>query len=362
MQEVRRLLLDEVPLIDLRAPIEFARGALPASVNLPIMNDVERAEVGIAYKERGQAAALQTGHRLVSGKVRQTRIQSWSEFATANPGCRLYCFRGGQRSSIACAWLLASGIDVPRIEGGYKRLRSFLIKELERLPALFGWLVLGGQTGTGKTDLLNSFAASIDLEVLANHRGSAFGGLPGEQPTPINFENSLAIQLMRQAAAGRQLLLVEDESSMIGRLRIPERLFARMNEGELIVLHAPEEERVARIYRQYVHDAWLACSSQISGEAELATAYSRFANSLETALLRIRKRLGGLQHERAERLMKQALASRSPEIHKAWIQLLLANYYDPMYHHQLERKSARVLFQGDFRAVSEYLSDRRRLT
>jgi tRNA 2-selenouridine synthase len=121
------LFLADTPLLDTRAPLEFARGAFPAARNLPLMSDEERAAVGSCYKQRGQDAAIALGQELVSGVIRDARITAWREFARAHPEGYLYCFRGGLRSQIVQQWLRDSGIDYPRVSGGYKAMRRFLI-------------------------------------------------------------------------------------------------------------------------------------------------------------------------------------------------------------------------------------------
>ena len=119
----RRILREGLPLIDLRAPTEFALGAFPGAVNLPLLTDAERAAVGTRYKQCGQQAAIALGEELVSGATRTERIDSWRTFIATHPGTLLYCWRGGLRSQIAQEWLRDSGVEVARIAGGYKTLR-----------------------------------------------------------------------------------------------------------------------------------------------------------------------------------------------------------------------------------------------
>lgn len=353
---MRRLFLDETPLLDLRAPIEFARGAFPASVNLPLMNDAERARLGTVYRQEGTEAALQLGHELVSGAVREARISSWVDFVQKHPDARLYCRRGGQRSAIAEAWLQEAGFRVPRIEGGYRHIRTWLMAELARLAGACSCLVLAGQTGSGKTEVLQQFAAALDLEALAGHRGSAFGGLLDEQPPPASFQHQLTVQLMHQEAAGRQQLLLEDESRLIGRLEVPKALFAKMQKARLVLLDVPLEERVELTRLHYIDRPWQQLKSGLPG-GETGIARARFAASLRQALARIQRRLGGLHYGRARQLMDEALAKPdAKEAHQAWIRLLLVHYYDPMYRHQLAQKSDRIQFRGDRKAVLQYLS------
>jgi tRNA 2-selenouridine synthase len=152
--DFRTLFLSGVAMLDVRAPLEFARGAFPGAVNLPLMDDAERHEVGLCYAQKGQQAAIELGHQLVSGLRKAARIAAWAEFARAHPDGYLYCFRGGLRSQLVQQWLHAAGVDYPRVTGGYKAMRGFLIETTDAAAAEQQWFVLGGLTGSGKTDVL----------------------------------------------------------------------------------------------------------------------------------------------------------------------------------------------------------------
>ena len=229
----RRVLREGLPLIDLRAPTEFALGAFPGAVNLPLLTDTERTAVGTRYKECGQQAAIALGHELVSGTTRNARIDAWRGFIAAHPDALLYCWRGGLRSQIAQEWLREGGVEVARVEGGYKALRRACLHAIDEFCATTQLLVIAGRTGCGKTELLNEFDAIIDLERLVNHRGSAFGSMSTPQPTPIAFENRLAIEMLR--AMGHSRIIVEDESRTIGRLALPDPLHFAMQAAPLVV-------------------------------------------------------------------------------------------------------------------------------
>jgi len=222
------LLRDALPLIDLRAPNEFHKGAFPNAISLPLLTDEERHRVGVRYKQAGQSAAIALGEQLVAQEVRAHRLHGWlaavRDNARAGKRTALMCWRGGLRSAVVQRWLLEAGVEVPRITGGYKALRHVAIDVLEGAehhprPVY----VLGGPTGSGKTALLHLLGATIDLEGLAHHRGSAFGGHAQEQPTQTTFENSLACTLLRHWSEPWRATLYEDESRNIGRAAIPER-------------------------------------------------------------------------------------------------------------------------------------------
>jgi len=340
----RRVLRDGLPLIDLRAPAEFALGAFPNAVSLPLLTDSERAAIGTRYKACGQQAAIALGEELVAGETRRARIDAWRAFISANPDAVLYCWRGGLRSEIAQQWLRDVGVNVARIDGGYKALRRACLHVIQEFCATTQLLVLAGRTGSGKTELLREFAANIDLERLVNHRGSAFGSLSTPQPTPIGFENQLAIDMLRKHAERR--LLIEDEGRTIGRLALPDVLCAAMQSAPVVVVSATRQERVMRIHREYVEEP-------LRGGATAPTLHHRFADAVD----RIQRRLGGLRHSEVRRVLDAAFAGDpiQPDSHFTWIGMLLDWYYDPMYDHQLTAKQGRIVAVGDASRVRTYL-------
>jgi len=184
------LIRDQIPLIDVRAPIEFNQGHMPNSINLPILTDEERHRIGIVYKQQGNEAAVRVGHKLVSGTVKAERIAGWLKACEDNPTTQIMCWRGGQRSTLAQAWLEEAGAPQKKVAGGFKALRQVCIDVLNNPKK--NWWLLSGRTGSAKTVIINGLANSIDLEGHANHRGSAFGRRLTPQPTPITFENALA--------------------------------------------------------------------------------------------------------------------------------------------------------------------------
>jgi tRNA 2-selenouridine synthase len=340
----RRLLRDCIPLIDLRAPTEFAQGAFPSAVNLPLLTDSERAAIGTRYKAQGQHAAIELGESLVSGATRLARIDAWRAFVEAHPTAMLYCWRGGLRSQIAQDWLLECGIAVPRVAGGYKALRRACMAAIDEFCASTRLLVIGGRTGSGKTELLNTFQNSIDLEHLANHRGSAFGATFTPQPTPIAFENALAIAMLR--ATPGAIVLFEDESRTIGRLALPEALHAAIQAAPIAVLDVDRGERAARILHEYIE-------APLSRGVDATQLQARFVDAID----RIRRRLGGARYADMQRSIVDAFAANAPDAHRVWIGRLLEWYYDPMYDHQLTKKQSRVVVSGDARTVRHHLAD-----
>ncbi len=335
------LLAGGVPLIDVRAPVEYAQGAFPGAANLPLLTDTERHEVGLTYRNDGRDAALSRGHELVSGTVRAERTRAWAEFAGDRPGCWLYCARGGLRSRIAQSWLQETGVAVPRVAGGFKSLRRACLDTLERAAGdARHWLVLAGRTGSGKTRVIGTLTDAIDLEALARHRGSAFGARSGGQPTPIDFENALAVAYLKHDAPR---LVLEDESRTIGRLALPPAWFERMGAAPLVLLEVTIEERIANIRGEYVE-------APLAGGMPSEQLQARLVESLD----RIRKRLGGDRHRNIRAALDRGFRDGD---HDAWIRLLLDWYYDPMYDYQLRGKRNRIVFRGGTAAVREYLGD-----
>ena len=357
VDDYRRLFLDDVPLLDVRAPVEFAEGAFPHTENHPLITDAERHEIGIRYKDLGQDAAIDLGHELVRGRTRAERIAAWHHFARQHPGAVLYCFRGGMRSKISQRWLHeVAGLQIPRVKGGYKALRRYLIGVLSNAAAEVRAIRLGGRTGVGKTLLIRQLPGAIDLEGLAWHRGSAFGRHATPQPTQISFENHLAIALLKHGAGGYRRLIIEDEGRAIGSVHIPNALHDTFGRSPLVVLEATLEERIANTHREYVHEA-LAEYRQASGSED---GFEAWAAYLLDSIDRIRKRLGGARHGELRRMMETAISAHrahgETEQHRHWIERLLVDYYDPMYDYQIGRNAKNVVFTGDACAVREYLA------
>jgi tRNA 2-selenouridine synthase len=367
VNDYRQLLLDGTPMIDVRAPIEFATGSLPNAVNLPLMSDDERHQVGICYKEQGQQAAIELGHQLVQGDVKAQRIEAWQNFMADNPNAVLYCARGGLRSQLSQEWLAEAGIQCPKVTGGYKSLRGFLFNYLndycqqdhplhkDRNPEKF--IILSGMTGTGKTDIMLQLETGIDLEGAANHKGSSFGRPLNGQPAQIDVENRIALDLLKieKNHPGKTVIL-EDESRNIGARHLPPCLADLMAQSPIVVIELPLEERIDRLWQEYVIERYhntLAYHDE-RGEEE-------FAQYLVDSLLRVKKRLGGKRTQEILAMMESAIAIQHTDDfagHRQWLTALTEDYYDPMYSYQLGKKKERVLFRGNRAEVLEWLGRR----
>jgi tRNA 2-selenouridine synthase len=356
--DYEKLFLEDVPMMDVRAPVEFEQGAFPHVENLPLMNNEERHDVGIRYKEQGQEKAIELGHQLVSGDIKACRVKDWEAFTNEHPDGVLYCFRGGMRSKITQQWIYEkTGIAYPRVKGGYKAMRRFLLNEIANAAKNLQPIILSGRTGTGKTVLLQRINESIDLEGIFNHRGSVFGIHATPQPSQIDAENQLAIKLLRFRQQHIKHIIFEDESANIGSRRIPEDLYARLKASPLLVLETPDEERVDVTFDEYITSALREYRDMYGDEDGFEQWSSYLLNSID----KIQRRLGGERHTELKNIMQNAItmhrAHDDTRPHREWIFRLLTEYYDPMYDYQLSKKVERVVYRGDREAILQYLRD-----
>lgn len=266
---------ENIPIIDVRSPLEYEKGHIPGAFNIPLLSNKEREVVGTLYKSKGQDKAFMKALEYTGPKM--------SEFVKAankyqkDKKLLIYCWRGGKRSS-SMAWLFnTSGIETKILEGGYKSYRNY-IHNLFSIPEKI--LVLGGYTGSGKTEILKELNIKyqvIDLEGLANHKGSAFGFIgQNPQPTTEQFENNLAIEWMKLNYY--KIILIEDESRMIGSVYLPDEIYSKIRTSPILFLDIPKEDRIKR----------------------LIVDYAGFDNSLiKKALDKIIKRIGGQNYNKA---------------------------------------------------------------
>jgi tRNA 2-selenouridine synthase len=312
-------LREQLPLVDARSEGEFAQSHIPGAINIPILDNAERIQVGTLYKQAGPEKATLKGFELVGPRFHLIQREALRKFPAKK--LILYCWRGGMRSQIL-SWLLTQvGFEIFRLEGGYKTYRSFTFEAVRKPYPL---LVLGGKTGAAKTVLLQKLKERgeqvVDLEGLANHKGSSFGaiGQPA-QPTVEQFENLLAEQL-REINLD-QALWVENESRRIGQIILPDSFYLQMTQSPRIEIDKTDEERIAHIASEY--------AALDQGE-------------LSAAVLRLQKRLGGDRTKQA----LEGIQTNQPEI---WIPILLL-YYDKTYEFDLQRhevsKTIRLTLQG----------------
>ncbi len=361
-QEMIQILRSHFHYLDVRAPIEFATGHIPGAINSPILQDEERRIIGTEFKLNGRESAIRTGEFLVSGANKSQKIEAWRQQIQKYPELVLYCYRGGLRSKFACEWITDLGIRVHRLEGGYKRARNALLQTLSLNAEKFQMIPLTGKTGTGKTDLLTELAErhlTLDLERLANHRGSAFGKL-GPQPAQAQFENLIALALLRipQKHPGletirflngtkKQTLIVEDESRMIGGCTLPESVFANFRSQPVLLLEEPMDFRVQVILESYVVSKYKTLDNP-----------DLVLQSLEESLKSIVKKLGFQRFTELSERMKAAHGeSLKGEYngHRNWIEVLLREYYDPLYQKSFTKRNPRVLVAGNRTELKEWI-------
>jgi tRNA 2-selenouridine synthase len=349
------LFMQNVPLLDVRAPVEFSTGAFPGAVNIPLLDDDQRHLIGLEYKAYGQPAAIDLGMRLATPVIRAERLEQWQQFTSNNPRGYLYCFRGGLRSRTTQQWLAESGFDYPLIRGGYKALRGYLLQQRQALGGLNNIVLLGGVTGVGKTALIETLSNAIDIEGRANHRGSAFGKTFQSQPAQIDWENQITIDWMRCAARTDEPILVEAESHLIGHICLPQDLQEAMVRAPIVMLEATMEERTERLYQEYVVIS-LAHYKSINVDPWDALYTSTLEN-----IGRIKKRLGGPRYQNLTTLLTDAitdLQSRDdPSGFYLMIKTLLTEYYDPMYQHYQKQNQSRIIKRGNMLEIRAFLLD-----
>ena len=334
-------------LIDVRAPVEVQKNALPGAHPLPILTDEERHLVGACYHERGHDAAVELGVSLTAPH-REARVAGWRKVvAQTEKPVALTCWRGGDRSAIAQQWLDG---ELPRVRGGAKALRRFLMQRLDQLVREQRFVVVAGLTGSGKTDALHAVARAaparvhvLDLEHMARHRGSAFGGHGEPQPAQATFENRVAASLQLSDA---DVVLVEDEARHVGRVLLPKELWQRIKRAPIALLDGPDDERVARIAREY---AFEPCAHE-----DRQVVKARLVASVE----KLHKRLGGAMAKACvDALMHADHDDRwhTVEAHDPWIRPLLVDYYDKHYSQELKRYPREVVYRGDIDGLVGWL-------
>lgn len=307
-------------LLDVRAPCEYARGHIPGAISLPLFTDEERAVVGTLYKREGHDVAVRKGLKLVSAKW-PTLLDGVAELEAEDADLYVYCFRGGMRSG-GMAWLLSQALPgrVHTLSGGYKRFRNWAIERWEDARPV---VVLGGRTGSGKTDVLLAMrdalgAQVLDLEGDAHHRGSIFGSL-GRPPQPTNehYENLLALQWANFSP--QRPVFVEDESKAVGSCGVPPGLWQMMrgDNGRSMRLDVPHEARINRLVGEY-------------------GVYP--PEDLAACVRGLRKRLGGAKCDS----LAAALEQQPPALAEV-ADALLVHYYDGMYDHQMKNRGGHDL-------------------
>jgi tRNA 2-selenouridine synthase len=293
-------------LLDVRTPAEFAKGHVPGAINFPLFSNEERAEIGTLYKQTSPESAFErgleiVGHRLLSYIKKAYRLAPGKKVA-------IHCWRGGMRSQSMAEFLQTAGFEVVSLIGGYKAYRNYVLDQLATTSLKV--LVIGGKTGTGKTEILHALKdkgeQTIDLEGLANHKGSAFGWLgEEEQPTVEQFENILQKEIAQLDVNRR--VWVENESRKIGTVFLPDGFWDQKATGVLFNLQLSKEERIKRLVEDYA-------------------TYD--LEELKLSFEKIKKRLGGLGFKESLQAIEEGNAAKAASIG--------LQYYDKTYEHCLE--------------------------
>ncbi len=314
-----------LPVIDVRSQGEFASGHIRHGINIPILNDEERIAVGTDYKQRGQQEAIRTGFRIVGPRLHE--IISSAEQVAAGKELLVHCWRGGMRSGNFCQFVGMAGVKTHSLEGGYKSYRQFALESFRRPLHL---ILLTGYTGSGKTEILRALKnlgeQVLDLEKLAHHKGSAFGGLlMPPQPTSEQFQNELFEELRMMNSSKR--IWVEDESIAIGRIFLPTDFWTQMNGRPLIQMEVAKEIRTQRLVEEY-------------GD-------SNRQEFLDT-MTKIVKKLGGQHYKQAVEVL--ALGDMAATID------ILLTYYDKAYLKSIDKRKSDVkhIISWDGNHVDEF--------
>lgn len=304
-------LRNHLPIIDVRSEREYEKGHILSAINVPLLNNAERIVVGTMYKQQGQEEAIKIAFRLVG-----PRLAPMVENAKAlGSELLVHCWRGGMRSSNFCHFMNMTRVETHQLKGGYKAYRHVAFQTFKQPLKLH---TVTGYTGSGKSEILGALANAgeqiLDLEKLASHKGSVFGGLMmPPQPTTEQFQNELFEAILKLDLSKR--IWIEDESIAIGEIFLPEDLWIQMTKSTLFEVQVPKEVRIERLVNEY----GLAAKSD-----------------LLHAMTKITKKLGG-QHFNAakEKLLAGDISS--------FIDILLT-YYDKAYQNGLEKKKKRINF------------------
>lgn len=305
----KALAMENAVYIDVRSPKEFSEDSLPSAYNVPILDNEERALVGIVYKHQGPLEARNVAMELVASQI-PAKIKQIREIAQGRDVV-LYCWRGGLRSKVMAQLLDLVAFPCYRLIGGYKAYRKYVNEFFNHGQISSKMIVLYGLTGVGKTEIIQRLISlgvpAIDLEGMANHRGSVFGNVGlGQQPSQKKFESMLFTAL--QKYKNSKAIVVEGESRKIGRLTIPRLLYDAMQKGIHGLVYDSLENRVKRICQEYVQNS----------QTNLL--------ELESALRALENRIG---KAKSQMLIEQLYAGEFEKV----VEYLLLNYYDLLYRH-----------------------------
>ncbi|MEN3028797.1 MAG: tRNA 2-selenouridine(34) synthase MnmH [Aquificaceae bacterium] len=321
-------LLEDRVLVDIRSPSEYQEFHIPGAINLPLFEDEEKRLIGMVYRGEGLEKARELGYDIAWKKF-ENLLQKFKELRERHRHVVLYCWRGGLRSQELCSVLSSVGVEVLRLEGGYRAYREFILKDMESLIRNRRFLVLTGKTGVGKTKLLRRLKEEgypvIDLEGLARDRGSVFGKLGMGKGISQKLFDALLYEELRKLK--ENLLLVEDESRLIGKVHLPGIFWQKKEEGLFLEVEATYESRLKNLMEEYASfDGW--------------------QEEFKKSLLKIRKYLGEERYRKVLHLLEE---NRVEEL----ALFLMTEYYDKTY--RLQKKPLFRLDCSDFETCLEKL-------
>lgn len=309
-------------VLDIRSPGEYSRGHLPGAVNLPLFDDEQRAEIGTIYKHQGSTQAVLHGLKVVGPKQAEL-VQQAIQLASDNR-VLLHCWRGGMRSRSFANVIRLTGIQPCLLEGGYKAFRRWARSYFDRPWQM---VVVSGLTGVGKTKILNQLQAAgeqvLDLEGLANHRGSAFGGINQPlQPTTEQFENLIFQQLV--GFDSDRIVWIEDEASRVGKVVIPDSLFTQFRHAPALFLECSHQRRIQNLVRDYGN----------APEADLLEGITK-----------IGKRIDGAKLKTAKQAITTGDFATATDI--------ILEYYDKRYLTALPKIPRKTMIRMDLETIEE---------
>ena len=302
-----------IPIIDVRTPAEFAKGHIPGAINIPIFSNEERAIIGTKYKQESQDTAMAEAMYFVSQKV-DFYLDELAKLESPNKKILIHCWRGGMRSGAMARLFAADGYNVQILERGYKSYKNAVLQSFEQPLKL---LIIGGMTGSGKSDVLKEMEKLgeqiVDLEGIAHHKGSAFGAL-GQlpQPTVEQFENELHTAFAKLDLS--KPIWLEDESQLVGKVRIPKPLFEQIRVAKVFKLELSKEHRIQRLVKEY-------------------TDFNK--ELINASIQNISRRLGGLA-------TKQAVEAVEKNEFATAIDIVLS-YYDKTYSYGLSKREGQTI-------------------
>lgn len=303
--------------IDVRSSAEYQEATIPGAVNIELLNNHERKVIGTIYKQENQKAARLKGVEIVSPKLPEI-INKINELAQTNKNLIIFCARGGLRSKSMAEFAQLAGIEVYLLQGGYKNYRHFIIDQLANYKFKGDLVILHGNTGVGKTYILREMeklgANIIDLEEIANHRGSVFGSIGLNSPYNQKYFESLLWEELNAKDKQDGFIFIEAESKRIGNSVLPKFFTQKMKSGLNILITAKQEKRITNIYQEYIKD--------------ITTNQEEFKSQVIESLTTIKRYLIKLSgKEYYSDLLFQARKGNFRKI----ITMLFENYYDPMY-------------------------------